>query len=695
MVLVLKLLDKIQGWLAVESFLPVRLRVFRLACIAGVLSSICLTSGGLVWYAHTIWEVKLLSVLIGIFSGVCYVFSLHGRHYIQGFLIIEVLLLDFCWLLHGGLSGGVTFYYFPLLLLPLALCRGANRFFLALFVGINLLAVLVFSHLVPRSVLPIVDLNFALADTLIGVLVCLLGTGTILWLITSGFDRKALKQRNYGRQLIASSSNYKGVVENATCIIMKLSPEGNILFINRFGEELLGYTRAELVGQPFMETFLVQQDNLQKARWSWLNVESEYVNKHGKHLWLTWINKPVQGADRKLKEILCVGADMTDVHKYETHMQDIQRLESLGVVAGGIAHDFNNRLTAVIGNIALAATRLGESPEKRFLEEAEQVALSAKDLTSQLLTFAKGGQPIKKLASIHTLVLECVDMALHGRNVRCDLNLQGDAWVVNGDVTQLRQAINNIIINACEAMLEGGVIKVGLHNVMVADLLRDEPAPMVEITIQDFGCGIAKDQLGRVFDPYFTTKPNSSGLGLSVAYSIVKNHNGLVLVDSQLKAGSKFTIKLPALPNAVVPIKSEPELPTNKPLARPARILILDDEDFILQLLHVVLSDAGYLVTITNKGASAIEKVNDSLQHGTPFDLLIMDLTLPGEAGGHVTLQEIKKIYPTVRALVSSGYADDPVLSEFEHYGFIGSIPKPYTREQMLKTVSYYLAHNS
>lgn len=694
MVIVFKFLDNLPVYLSVESFLPMRLRVFRLACIAGIVSSICLTGGGMLWYAHTIWEVKVLSILIGVFAGICYFASLRGHHYIQGFLIIEVLLLDFCWLLHGGVSGGVTFYYFPLLLLPLALCRGINRLLLALFVGLNLLSVLILSHLFPRAVLPILDSSFALLDTLIGVLVCLLGTGTIIWLITSSYDRKAAKQRNYGRQLIASSSNYKGVVENATCIIMKLSPEGNIMFINRFGEELLGYSRSELIGKPFVETFLVQRDNLQQARWSWLNVESEYVSKTGNHLWLTWINKPVQGADRRLKEILCVGADMTDVHKHETHMQDIQRLESLGVVAGGIAHDFNNRLTAVIGNISLAAAKLPASPEKQYLSEAERVALSAKELTSQLLTFAKGGQPIKKLTSIHSIVLDCVEMALHGRNVRCDLNLQGDAWIINADAVQLSQAFNNIIINACEAMPSGGVIKVGLHNVMVTDLLRDEPAPMIEITIQDFGCGIPKDKLGKIFDPYFTTKPNSSGLGLSVAYSIINNHKGLLLVDSQLKVGTKFTVKLPALPNAVLPAKPAIDFSDSTKAAKSFRILVLDDETFILQLLDAILSDAGYSVVLANTGAKALAQVEESISNAQPFDLLIMDLTLPGEAGGHVALQEIRKVFPAVRALVSSGYADDPILSEYEHYGFIGSIPKPYTREQMLKTVSHYLANN-
>ncbi len=367
--------------------------------------------------------------------------------------------------------------------------------------------------------------------------------------------------------------------------------------------------------------------------------------------------------------------------------QKIEKLESIGTLAGGIAHDFNNILTGIMGNIGLAKRHVQpKSKAGERLVEAEKASLRARDLTQQLLTFARGGAPIKKLVSIAELIQDSTTFALRGSNVRCEFSLVDDLWSAEIDEGQINQVITNLVINADEAMPEGGILNIGAKNrvVKTRSALPLPEGNYVEITIEDHGVGISKEHLSKIFDPYFTTKQKGSGLGLSSAYSIVKNHSGYITARSKLGVGTTFHIYLPA---SEKPIPVEKEAVAETAVAGKGRILVMDDEEVIRQLLESELTDVGYEVELTVDGAEAIEQYRKAKESGQPFDAVILDLTVPGGLGGKDVIRKLLEIAPDVKAIVSSGYSTDPIMADFKDYGFRGVVAKPYKMEQLEKTL--------
>jgi two-component system, cell cycle sensor histidine kinase and response regulator CckA len=357
------------------------------------------------------------------------------------------------------------------------------------------------------------------------------------------------------------------------------------------------------------------------------------------------------------------------------------KLEAIGILAGGIAHDFNNILTAILGNICLARLDTEEGPAHERLGDAERACLQAQNLAWQLLTFAKGGAPIKELISVTKLITEICSFASTGSNVRCEISFPDGLWAVNADLGLLSQVFQNLVINAVQAMPTGGIIEIQAQNLVVEakSNLPLNAGKYVKISVQDHGVGIPEEYLPRIFDPYFTTKQTGSGLGLATAYSIVKQHNGHIGVESRLRKGAIFQIYLPAVEQGII------ELPIDERtvIKGQGKILVMDDEEMVREVLNNMLSHLGYEAVFAKDGVEALDIFSKAQNPGERFDALILDLTVPGGMGGKAVMEELVKIDPKIKAIVCSGYSEDPIMSEFASYGFSGVIAKPYKISQL------------
>jgi len=379
-----------------------------------------------------------------------------------------------------------------------------------------------------------------------------------------------------------------------------------------------------------------------------------------------------------------------DRKKQEAELLRAQKLESLGVLAGGIAHDFNNTLTGILGNLSMVLSETEDRSELAVaLREAEAATLRAKSLTRQLLTFATGGKPVKETVSLETLIRESVAFALRGSNVRASVTIPPDLPPVEVDLGQIGQVIHNLVLNADQAMPEGGTIEVTAE--VVSQPAPNDPAASsvdtVEVRVTDRGVGIPSDQLEYVFDPYFTTKEGGSGLGLASSYSIISNHGGEIEVQSEVGVGSLFRFRLPVSPQA--PRSATRDVPPDAVAG--ARVLVMDDEATILSVVRRMLERLGCEVTTAPNGDVALARYGEALDAGEPFDVVLLDLTVPGGMGGQDTLRLMRELDPDVRAIVCSGYSNDPVMAEFREKGFSGVIVKPFPMEDLAAVVGSVL----
>ena len=400
---------------------------------------------------------------------------------------------------------------------------------------------------------------------------------------------------------------------------------------------------------------------------------------------------PIRDGKNELCGVVLVFRDITEKQRADAERRKAETLEQLGLLAGGIAHDFNNLLTAVIGNISLAALLLPPNDEMSDrLDDARNASLRARDLAHQLLTFSRGGAPIKKAACIASLIEETVSFSLRGSQSRSVVAIAPNLWSTEFDPGQISQVIANLVVNAEQAMPDGGTLHVDCDNFpcppetapSIPDLV---PGDYIRIRVRDEGVGIPEQCLKQIFDPYFTTKPSGNGLGLATTYSIVKNHSGLITVESEQDCGSTFTVYLPATRQETVPV--EPTPISDEPINGSGRILIVDDEEGIRALAEFALSRFGYEVVGAETASQGIELYREALICGQRFDLVILDLTLPGGIGGKEALKALIEIDPMVTAIVSSGYATDATLCRYEDLGFRGVIVKPYEAAELGRTV--------
>ena len=406
-------------------------------------------------------------------------------------------------------------------------------------------------------------------------------------------------------------------------------------------------------------------------------------------VWVAALRRQVREQTEQMRE------QLKHESRLEAELQRASKLESLGLLAGGIAHDFNNLLTAVIGNLSLARLDTKMDPDSaESLRDAEKAAGRAKDLTQQLLTFAKGGAPIQAAVLLPDVVREVAEFALRGSKVRCDFDIPQDLWPANVDKGQIGQVVQNIVINAMQAMPGGGVIDVSIRNETVGGQLSQVLAPgrYLKLVFRDHGGGIGPADLEKIFDPYFTTKKQGNGLGLATVHSIVKKHMGHISVESTIGHGSTFHIWLPAAQSEPASRGASEAGAKGQASAVPAaRILFMDDELPIRQLGGAILRRMGYDATTVSEGTEAVREYAAAMLSGRPYSAVILDLTIPGGMGGSQTLVELRAIDPDVKAIVSSGYSNDSVLSNYRAHGFCGMVSKPYESADLALAVERVL----
>lgn len=386
---------------------------------------------------------------------------------------------------------------------------------------------------------------------------------------------------------------------------------------------------------------------------------------------------------------LAIFTDITERELTQNELLKVQKLESLGLLAGGIAHDFNNILTSILGNISFAQAFLDDSHKARPpLEQAEKASLRAAELAGQLLTFAKGGEPVKKPVALRLLVEESVSLVLRGTKVITAIDIPDDLHTIEADAGQINQAFNNIVINAVQAMPGGGKLTVTAENVVLNDMntLGLAAGEYVKLVFSDEGCGIPEEEQKQIFDPYFTTKSGGTGLGLSSVYSIIIRHGGHISVNSGADKGTRFTIHFPSMGEASAgPGKEHPAVAAGNPSG--GSVLVMDDDDMILDLAAKMLDLLGYRVTTCADGEEAVSNYQAAMEAARPFDSVIMDLTVPGGMGGKEAAQRILALDPRAHLIVSSGYSNDPIMAHYEEYGFCGAVIKPYRMKELTEVL--------
>ncbi len=493
----------------------------------------------------------------------------------------------------------------------------------------------------------------------------------------------AIKNAMHMHSLHASEKKFRALFDSTNDAILIYTLDCRLLEVNRATCARLGYTREELLALPFTKLVAQPYAAMATERIAHLEktgmalFETAHLTKNGAVIPIeqscSLIDYDAQPA------ILCVARDISERKRLDEERLRTQKLESIGVLAGGIAHDFNNLLTGILGNLSLAMADLpGTGVVAERLAETEKATLRARDLTQQLLTFAKGGTPIKTEASLAELIQDAAGFAVRGTKVVCEYDWGENLWLAEMDKGQVGQVLQNLVINAVHAMPMGGTVRLAARNRMVTpDELPLAPGKYVQITVRDQGQGIPPEHLARIFDPYFTTKQSGSGLGLAVVYSIIANHAGHITVESELGKGTTFSIYLPSTGKA--PLAEKPA-EAMAPLAKgQGKILVMDDEDLIRNVSTAMLRQLGYEPHTAEDGEEAITLYLQAQKEGQPFDLVIMDLTVPGGMGGKEAIAHLRQLDPLVKTVVSSGYANDPIMANFSEYGFCGVAPKPFS----------------
>jgi PAS domain S-box-containing protein len=512
--------------------------------------------------------------------------------------------------------------------------------------------------------------------------------------------KKEMENRNRQDSIILDSEKkYRNLVNTIDDIVLNIDPEGSILFVNPAVRKITGYSQEEIIGRNILE--LIHQDDVDAFLYSLRQTrddnsgdhkkligticednELRMIKKDGSSIWIEIRCRSVEDATGNIMGFRGIAHDITRRKQTEEELIRKSKIESLGILAAGIAHDFNNLLTAIIGNISLAKINISAGDENfKILTEAEKASTMAKELTQQLMAFSRGGFPEKKITAIQNLLMDTSYFVLRGSKITCDFHLADSLWDANIDRGQIGQVIHNIILNARQSMPEGGTITISAENIVVeqGSGLPMKAGKYIKISITDQGSGIPDEIISKIFDPYFSTKESGSGLGLAISYSIIKKHDGHISVQSKKGTGTTFIFYLPAS-------RRKAALRLNKGQVKTTpgnRILLMDDEKIILDLGGKLLGNLGYDVVAAINGNEAIELFKKAKEAGDPFKLVMLDLIIPGGSGADKAIEALKGIDPDVRVIVTSGYADDPVMLDYKKYGFSGALAKPFNMEEL------------
>ena len=505
-------------------------------------------------------------------------------------------------------------------------------------------------------------------------------------------EKEIQGHRSTEKALKESEKRYRSFVQEFKGIAFRNSiPDSVPVFFHGAVEELTGYSEDDFTSGRVKWDDIIHPDDFSSARdIGRIQTEPDYTYKGEYRIIckdgnVKWFFENIYNiCDEKGRPVFLEGTlhDITERKKMEEDLQKAHKLESLGLLAGGIAHDFNNLLTGILGYINLS--KMMSDPKSKVFEllsRAEKVTERSSALTQQLLTFSKGGEPIKTSTNIADLLKESTGFVLSGSKVLCTYDIPNELWPVDADQGQISQVFHNLTLNALEAMPDGGILQVHAHNKNISenDNIPLPPGKYVRLIFEDKGSGIDNDYLDKIFDPYFTTKENGHGLGLSASYSIIRKHKGFIAVDSDPDLGTEISIYLPASDTSPsVEIHTDKELLHGK-----GRILLMDDEQIIRDLITESLTGIGYQVEVTRDGDEAIHYYLDALKKKNPYDAVILDLTIPGGKGGKETIRQIHKINPAAKVIVSSGYSKDPIMTDYEIYGFAGVVPKPFNISEL------------
>ncbi|MGZ8429622.1 MAG: hybrid sensor histidine kinase/response regulator, partial [Candidatus Deferrimicrobiaceae bacterium] len=529
-----------------------------------------------------------------------------------------------------------------------------------------------------------------LPGVLLGIAVYL-----VLWILPMAALRRALGQlaREKERAQVTLRSIADGVITT--------DAEGNVEVMNRHAEGMTGWSQAEAAGRQVREVFRVLDGRTgqelsdplaERQAESRAGQQNVLVARDGTRRLIDDSVAAIPGGAGGIAGAILVFRDMTVKVSKEEEMVKWRKLESLGTLAGGIAHDFNNFLAAILGNISLAKQIMDPgSKAVARLEAAERASARASKLAGKLLTFSKGGRPVRERISLESVVRDSALLSVRGTSVRCEFGIAEDLWATDADAGQIGQAIGNLVINAVQAMPGGGIVRIRGVNVIIGEgeMAYVTPGTYVKIEVADTGVGIPGRILKRIFDPYFTTRENGTGLGLTTSYHIMKSHGGNLFVESEPGAGTTVSLYLPAS-TVCLPGVVEAERKTARD--RKWKVLVMDDEELVRDMAIGMLEHLGYEARGARDGSEAIGMYNDAATEGTPFDLVVMDLTIPGKMGGKEASARLLEMYPDARLIVCSGYSSDPVMSDHTSYGFLGMLGKPFQMEEMKWVVEQVLS---
>lgn len=504
--------------------------------------------------------------------------------------------------------------------------------------------------------------------------------------------RDVTERKRIENALRESEENFRALSDNANDSILIVTENGQLAYANKRAAELTGYSVKEL-----MDAGISALEKTEDAS----TALTEIISRDAGRLQHETVIKgkgrqaiPIEVTSSKttwhgVEATIVIIRDISERKKREADIIRASKLESIGTLAGGIAHDFNNLLTGIVGNVSLARLIVGkENKAHKILEDMEKAALRAKDLTRQLLTFSKGGAPVKKTSSIANIIKESASFIASGSRARCDFSIAYDLMMVEADEGQIGQVMHNLVLNAMQAMNEAGVVKIAAENRLVTegDNLPVKEGRYVRITVADTGSGISPENTARIFDPYFTTKEDGTGLGLATVYSIIRNHQGYITFESEAGRGTTFIIYLPAI--ETTPRKAvRPADAGEGPVFGKGRVLIMDDEEIVREAAREILSELGYDVECAATGEETLALYNKAMEEGRPFGVVLMDLTIPGAMGGREAIKKLLEMDPEARAIVSSGYSADSIMSEYKRYGFCAVIAKPYRIADLSKVI--------
>ena len=491
-------------------------------------------------------------------------------------------------------------------------------------------------------------------------------------------------------ELRSTKARLESILVHSFDLILHVEKDGTIRYVNRQLDSELGYRQDELQGRHILEIVPDHQKEsiLEKCSEVIAGISGTYETKLIKADGSPMDCLISQSPTECLDGFMMVIHNISDRKIIEHELLKIQNLESISTFAGGFAHDFNNILTVILGNISLAKIYVMEKEVYNYLVEIEKASMRAKDLSMQLLTFSEGKKPHKTLTALDELIKDSTISLLQGTRMKCEFLISPDLWNVEIDRRQIGQAINNLIIHEYHAMQHGGTINIQAHNVSLGseNMLSLGAGDYIKISIRNQGLVIPHENIEKIFDPSSINKPDGASLELATAYSIIKNHNGHVTLESKKGFGTTFYIYLPASPKNLDITKRDKTL-----MRGHGKVLVMDDEDMVRHVTGKMLYQLGYAAEFVKNGGEAIKVYKKAKKSSECFDAVIMDLTIPGGMGGKETIRKLIDVDPQVKAIVASGYAHDPVMSEYKEYGFCGAVPKPFTIEELGKLLQSIL----